>query len=124
MEYTSGFNEKNGICIVRVKGKLKRPDDSFELQHFSRNFGKSHGCNHFLFDMTKAQIISEPTDGVLIGMVPVDKDASQRNYRVALVYADNITEHKLIQTIAVARGYNVRVFTHESHALEWLTSKN
>jgi len=122
MEYTTEYDEENNICTVQVTGKVKRPDDSYTLQQFARDFGKSHNCKRFLFNMSKSQISGEPTDGVLIGMVPVDKDASQRDYRVALVYADHITDHKLIQTIAEARGYSVIVFTNEKLALEWLNT--
>jgi hypothetical protein len=70
--------------------------------------------------MTQASIQGTVRDTFLIGTVPEDKDRKQCNQKVALVYADHITNHKIIENIAMNRGYNVRVFTHQSNALDWL----
>jgi hypothetical protein len=122
MEYTTEFNEETGICTVTVKGQVNRPDDSYELQNFSREFDKSNNCKRFLFDMRNADIIGEPGDSVLIGMSPEDNESLQRHHVVASVYADNKSEHKLIQTVARVRGYEFRVFTQIDQAYDWLKS--
>jgi len=123
MEYTTEFNEETGICTVTVTGKVNRPDDSYELQYFSREFDKSNNCKRFLFDMRKADIIGEPSDSVLIGMSPEDKESIQKHHVVASVYAESKVEDKLIQTVARARGYEFRVFTQIDQAYDWLKSE-
>ena len=78
MKYTTEFDEVNKICIISVKGKLHRPDDSITLQEFVRDYHNEKGYCRFLIDMRQAQIISGTTDTFLIGTVPVDTDLKMK----------------------------------------------
>lgn len=84
MEYTTEFNETNGICTVRVTGIHKRPDDSLTLQQFARDFGDERGCQLFLFDMTQADIVGGTTNTYLVETVPVDPERRQTRRRYPL----------------------------------------
>ena len=124
MEYTTEFDEVNNICIVHVTGEHRRPRDSLVLQQLARDIGDTRGCQRFLFDMTQAHIISEDMDTYEVGTVPVDPDRRQQQQKVALLYSGDITEHKFLETIAVNRGYTLRVFDRMSEATEWLRPKD
>jgi len=123
MEYTTEFNETDGICTVRVTGIHKRPDDSVILQQFARDFGDERGCQRFLFDMTQADIVGGTTNTYLVGTVPVDPDRRQTRQKISLVYSGSITIHKFMETVAVNRGYQLRVFDRMDNAVEWLKLK-
>ncbi len=120
MEYTTEFDEAKGICTVHVTGIHKRPEDSLALQQLARDFGDKRGCQRFLFDMTKAEIISRAIDTFETGTVPGDPDDRQTKQKIALVYSGNIADHKFLEDVAVNRGYNVRIFGDTDQARDWL----
>ena len=123
MEYTIDFDISRGICAVRVTGIHKCPQDSLVLQQLSREYADKYGCQKFLFDMSRADIIAGTFDTYETGTVPVDSDRKQLQQRIALVYAGDLSEHKFLETIAVNRGYHIRVFDTEDMAIEWLQLK-
>jgi hypothetical protein len=121
MKYTTEFDGVNGICIIRVKGKLRRPDDSITLQKFVRNFYIEQGCCRFLIDMRQAQIIGGKEDTFSIGTIPVDTDLKMKTtpHKVALVYSSTNVNEIFLENVAVSRGYNIKVFTKIDKAIEW-----
>ena len=124
MNYITEFNDATGICTVHVTGRVKRPEDSMILQQFARDFGYATGCRRFLFDMTGTEIIGGTFDIYQTGSVPVDSDRRQITQQIALVYSSNLADHKFMETVAVNRGYNLRVFDQINKAIEWLTSNS
>ena len=123
MKHTIEFDEANEICFVHVTGNHKRPEDSLVLQKLARDIGDTRGFRRFLFDMAQANIISEDTDTYEVGTVPADSDRSQLQQKIALVYSDDISEHKFLETIAVNRGYQLRIFNKMNEAIEWLKQR-
>jgi hypothetical protein len=121
MEYITEFDEENQICIISVKGKLHRPDDSLKLQKFVFDYYNEKGYSRFLIDMRKAQIIGEKTDTFSIGTVPFDTDQKMKTipHKVALVYSSTNIDEILLENVAVHRGYNLKVFTKIDKAIDW-----
>jgi hypothetical protein len=121
MEYTTEFDEVNEICIIHVKGELRRPDDSITIQKFVRDVYIKQGCCQFLIDMRQAQIIGETTDTFSIGTIPVDTDKKMKKapHKVALVYSSTSVDEIFLEKVAVNRGYNLKVFTKIDKAIEW-----
>jgi len=120
MEYSTEFDESKGICTVRVTGRHERPQDSAVLQQFARDFGEECGCQKFLFDMRQAEITGGTMDIFETGTVPVDPDRRQTQQKIALLYTSNLSDHKFMETVAVNRGYQIRVFDEMDKALGWL----
>ncbi len=123
MKYTHQFDEDSGICTIRVTGQHERPKDSLVLQQFARDYGEERGCQKFLFDMTQAEIIGGTFDIYGTGTVPVDPDHKQLTQKIALLYSGDMTEHRFMETVAVNRGYQLRVFDKIESAIEWLKPK-
>lgn len=121
MEYTTEFDKVNEICIIRVKGKLRRPDDSIAIQKFVRNYYKKKGYCRFLIDMRQVQIIGEEKDTFSIGTIPVDTDKKMKTtpHQVALVYSSTSVDEIFLENVAVDKGYNIKVFTKIDKAFEW-----
>jgi len=126
MKYTTEFDEVNKICIIKVKGKLHRPEDSLALQKFVRDYHNEKGYTQFLIDMRKAEIISEDTDTFLIGAVPIDTDKKMKStpHKVALVYSSTNADEIFLENVAVHKGYNIKVFTKIDKAIEWFKKNN
>ena len=121
MEYTTEFDEVDEVCIIHVKGELRRPDDSITIQKFVRDFYIEQGCCRFLIDMRQAQIIGEKMDTFSIGTIPVDTDQKMKKtpHKVALVYSSTSVDEIFLEKVAVNRGYNLKVFTKIDKAIEW-----
>jgi hypothetical protein len=121
MKYTTEFDEVNEICIIHVKGDLHRPNDSLKIQMIVRDYHYQKGYCHFLIDMRQAQIISGEKDTFLIGAIPVDKNKKMKEipHKVALVYSSTNANEIFLESVAVHKGYNVKVFTKIDKAIEW-----
>ncbi len=121
MEYTTEFDEINEICIIRVKGELRRPVDSLTIQKIVRDIYIELDTRRFLIDMRQAQIIGETGDTFSIGTVPVDTDKKMKftPHKVALVYSSTSVDEIFLENVAVNRGYNIKVFTKIDKAIEW-----
>ena len=123
MEYTIEFDEAKEICTIHVAGRHKRPEDSLMLQKLARDIGDERGYQRFLFDMTQAEIIARTMETYATGTVPADTDRKQVRQRIALVYVGDLSDQKFMETVAVNRGYQIRVFDKMDDALEWLVPK-
>ncbi len=121
MKYTTKFDKVNEICIIRVKGELRRPDDSIAIQKFVRNVYIEKGCCRYLIDMRQAQIIGGKEDTFSIGIIPVDTDLKMKMtpHKVALVYSSTNVDEIFLEKVAVNKGYNIKVFTKIDKAIEW-----
>lgn len=121
MEYTTEFDEVNEICIIHVTGELRRPVDSLSLQKVVRDTYMGAGTHRFILDMRKAQIIGETGDTFSIGSVPVDTDKKMKftPHKVALVYSSTSVDEIFLESVAVNKGYNLKVFSKIDKAMEW-----
>lgn len=121
MEYTTEFDEDNKVCIIRVKGELRRPVDSLTVQKVVRDLYFEKGYTRFLIDMRQAQIIGETGDTFSIGSIPVDKDKKMKftPHKVALVYSSTGVDEIFLESVAVNKGYNLKVFTKIDKAIDW-----
>ena len=92
-----------------------------KLQEFARDFGAENDCGRFIFDLREAMILGGTFGAYQAGRVPSDAHHGQRAQMIALVYAGDLSEHKFLETVAVNRGYNVRVFDDLDAARAWMT---
>lgn len=124
MEFTHDFDESSGICTITVTGTVKRPEDSQILQQFAYYFDKDQCCRKFLFDMTEAMITGGTMEAYNTGAFQADTEKKQIWQKMALVYAEVTEEHKFMETVAVNRGYFLRVFNQcdKEDAIRWLTT--
>ena len=121
MKYRFEHDQEIGVCIVRVSGEHKRPDDSKTLQIFARDFREEHRCSRYLFDMREATITGSTLDVFKTGIAPATLGFGRGDFKVALVYASGTDDHKFIEDVVVNRGYMLRVFLDIDEALSWLT---
>ncbi len=70
--------------------------------------------------MREATIVGGTVDTFETGTVPADTNHRQGAQTIALVYSGDLSAHKFMETVAVNRGYNVRVFDDADEAREWL----
>ena len=120
MEFDTKFYEIEKICEIHVTGKVIRPKDSIVIQELARDIEEKQGYQRFLIDMTQTEIISGIMDTYETAVVPLDSDKKQVNQRIALLYADEISDHKYMESVSLKRGYKLRIFYKMDEAFEWL----
>ena len=121
MEYTFEHDKDEDVCVVRVSGQHRRPEDSIVLQRFARDFGAENKCFRFLFDMREATISGSTVDIYQAGVQPDVDRFPREKYRIALVYSGDTADHKFMEDVVVNRGYILRVFDDYDQARLWLT---
>jgi hypothetical protein len=120
VDYIINEPEREGICIVRVSGELRRPDDSRVLQNLASETMLQKSVQRFLFDMREATIVGDTMGAYQAGVEPVMQGLRVADFKVALVYSEIQSEHQFMETVLVNRGFSVRVFTDMDEALAWL----
>lgn len=123
MEYVVDYNPESEICLIRVSGEIKRPDDSIRLQDLCWEYGDNHGYVNFVFDMRDATITGKSTANYDVATSPRSKGIDPDKYHVALVYSKIDPEQRVMQIVLQEHGYDVRVFDNIDQANYWLSSK-
>jgi hypothetical protein len=122
MEYTFEHDKERDVCVVRVSGENRRPEDSRVLQQFACDFRAENGCSRFLFDMREATIIGGTMDTYQTGTQPHYNGVPRGASKTALVYSGDMADHKFLETVVSNRGYVLRVFDDYDEAYAWLTA--
>jgi hypothetical protein len=120
MKYSLDHNKNMDICIIRVWGAHKRPDDSMELQRVASDFKAENGCSKYLFDMRETMIEGDTFSTYDTATAPLSQGMKPYEYRVALVYTGDLSQHKFMELVAVNRGYSLKVFDGYERAMSWL----
>jgi hypothetical protein len=124
MKYTSEFDTVNNFCRVCVTGIFHSPEDGTELKQFARNFYAQHGCQHFLFDMTR---VGPPPDIMTAfneGSPQGEMAQSLQPFKVAVLYPAITKVERFFENVAVNRGFRVNVFDDLNKAIEWVKPKS
>ncbi len=112
------FERPQGLARFVLTGTVKEPE-ALRLEHEVLDARRDHQCWRVLFDVRDAQLdmsIFEvdnlPQHAVRIGI--------DRSYRLALLYARDERKYQHLENVATIHGLDMRSFTDEAHALEWL----
>ena len=122
MKRTIEFDDNAGICVIKVSGIHKRPEDSLELLRFAGDFAREHDCSRFMFDMRDATVFGSTT-GAYKTVTDSEKYGFSRCYRVAAVYPTLNEDHKFMENVGMNRGsVGFKVFDDFDKAREWIMS--
>lgn len=121
MQYTTDFSESTQVCKVALTGEFSRPDDSAALRELIVSLAVQHGTKRFLVDMSQAEIEGEWREAASAITDYQDPEHTMAPVRVAVVYASNLSDNKLLESTASAKGYLMAVFDDVEKATEWLT---
>lgn len=120
MKYSVHFDEDTGVCLIRVTGPHRRPEDSYELLRIGAAAAKEHGGSRYIFDMREAEIITD-TMGTYDAASNPEKWGFSRHYRIAAVYREITEDHRFLETVGFNRGASgFRVFDDIDRAWEWV----
>jgi hypothetical protein len=122
MAYTVEFNESTPMCKVSVTGKMVSPQDPRSLRQAAINLNKQYDCDRFLFDMTQVEIVSSTLDAYTMATPQGEEAERLRKLKAAILYR-RITQHEhFFETVAINRGFRIKVFDKRAEALVWLSN--
>ena len=120
MEYTTEYNETDRICTLRVTGTYQRPDDALMLRHVALDLATERSYGLFLCDLTQAEIKGEWEEAVPAVNARDSVDDQHWHVKAAIVYSRDLSDNKLLESIASTKGYLIRMFDDIDEAIEWL----
>lgn len=125
MRFSFEHDNQFDLCTIRVTGENRRPVDSIKLLKFAFEYYQKTGCTQFIIDMTQATIIGDTADAYNTGVSPKKIGFKAHGpFKVAIVYSDDLAEHKFIENVLVNRGYNVCIFNDIDEARQWMLPKS
>jgi hypothetical protein len=119
MCYTIELSE-NGQYI-RI---LTREDVSIDMASRwaveSDNMGRAHGIKRFLFDVRGARNIASMADNYAFAYNDLSQLGVDKGARSAILIDRDDSSHDFVETTLRNAGVNVRLFTDEAAAIQWL----
>jgi hypothetical protein len=120
MSYTVEYEDSAGLVRSKIVGDIT-PQVMKEVTTEAIQLARARSCDMFLFDMRETVVKSSTieifdfmTDLASLGF-------SQRDDRIAIVYATEEETHYFAETVARNRGWrHVSVFSDLEEAEQWL----
>jgi hypothetical protein len=119
MNYTIELSENRRILVVKATG----PINIDTVRQWSEDIdtrSRATDIRRFLFDVRSAQNIGTVLENYTFAYRDSKEINLQRNVRSAILVSETDPSHEFSATTLRNAGYNVRIFTDESSAVEWL----
>lgn len=121
VKFSTEFDRKCGIVRHKVWGLHASPEDAHPAISDAMAVARAKNCRSVLFDfsdlklqVSAVDVFNLTSDFEKIGLTP--------GTRCAVFVREMSLEHRLLEGIAVKRGFNLKLFDDQSSALQWLTS--
>ena len=75
----------------------------------------------YSFDLREATIIGDQFAAYETVTAPLTLGMKPFEYRVALVYTGDLSEHKFMELVAINRGHSLKVYNDHERAMHWLS---
>jgi hypothetical protein len=123
MPYTTNFDSACGVFTVQITGEYTRPRDNASMQRLAVDSHRQHGCRLFLFDLREASVTGG-TMALYESAAPKGDIADAlRRFRTAVVSRKLGPDERFYETVALNRGFSLRMFDSIAEAMDWLTGK-
>ncbi len=121
MEFQLELVEKNDF-VVAVLGGVRTPDTLMAAAAKTTAYCREHGYSHLLIDLRNMHggLDTVETFEVAGHAIPTQTDARGLVCSAILDLTENIERIRFFETVAVNRGFNVKVFDDEDQAVQWL----
>jgi hypothetical protein len=123
LHYEYDLNIDEAICTVRVTGTFKRPQDAVEMQQFACMLPEDKRYHTFLFDMRRADIISNTAGTFNTVELHAARLPALRKLKVAALYNELSRDEYFFENVANNRGFNLSVYDSFDNAHAWLVRR-
>ena len=121
MDYLIEYDTENEIVRVTVQGEID-VEGAIAIMLKAVAFGREKGCNRFLFDQRQshANVIFFKHFKM---MANLQRLGLKRTDRAVALVARQMGIHAFAETVAVNRGWQVKLITDDDEAIKWLLKK-
>ncbi|QQS36422.1 MAG: hypothetical protein IPM56_00255 [Ignavibacteriales bacterium] len=119
MDYEIKVSESGKFVVVKVFKEMtveKGQQTAIE----SQSLASQKGIKSFLYDVRDAPNTESPTSNYQFAYKGMPKFQGQRESKVAILTSPDDESHDFLITVMTNAGYNVKRFTDEEPALNWL----
>lgn len=121
MDYQLELVEKNDF-VVAVLGGVRTPETLMAAAAKTTAYCREHGYSLLVIDLRKmsGELDTLETFEIAGHSIPTQTDARDLVRSAILDLTENIERIRFFETVAVNRGFNVKIFDDENKAFEWL----
>lgn len=121
MDYQLELVKKNDF-VVAVLGGVRTPETLMAAAAKTTAYCREHGYSRLVIDIRNMAGGLDTLETFEIAGHAIPKQTAARNLvrSVILDLTENIERIRFFETVAVNRGFNVKVFDDEERATEWL----
>ncbi len=120
MNISVEHNASLNICCGHVTGTVSGRSDVRGMLDEILPVAAQHSCTRFLFDLREAKITAGTTEVFNTG-ADLTALGFDRSKKAAIVYSQDDSEHRFLETVATNRGHGLRIFKDVNQAISWLT---
>lgn len=120
MGFKVEYDKARGLCTLQVVGRFGTLEDTREAQQIVAGIHAEQGCQGVLIDMTQAEVTVDTLTIFGAGDPPEELAAHLRKFKSAFLYRKISEDLRFFETVAINRGFQVRVFDRRDQALAWL----
>jgi hypothetical protein len=123
MSYTISISDSRKFFRVRVEGDVSA-DGAREWSAELREASRAQGVRRFLIDVRSSRNVSTVLENYQYAYRNSDELDLPKNVRTAILTSSDDRSHDVVEIFMRNAGYNVRIFTDESAAVDWLEKDN
>ena len=113
------YEPARNLIVARVSGVLTNEVRSRVIDQAAA-ISLAHGCNRLFCDYRDAEYVESTLGIYTYGEEIALRGPIRRQFRIAVLYARDASDHQFWETVMVNRGFLARVFLREEEALTWL----
>lgn len=121
VEFSTEYDGGNSIVRHKVWGLHNTPEDAHPSIGEAMALARTKNCRNVLFDLSGLQFDVTPV-ATLNLTSDFERAGLHRGIRCAVCVRERSEEHELMESLAVRRGCNIRLFVDQATAVQWLTT--
>ena len=119
MTFSVSYDQENDCVIGGFTGVFDWKTAALYAEAITDTASK-HDCTRFLNDMRQAELALSTSEIFRIRDM-LDTAGVDSSWKRAIVAARDLEDYRFFETVALNRGYGVRIFTDPIQAMSWLT---
>ena len=120
MSHTIKLSDDGAYIVVKIKGAITR-QSAMKYAVEAHAFGKAHGVNRYLFDVTKARNIETVIGNYRLAYEDVANSSNiDKQARAVLLVSPDDHSHDFSETVHRNAGANVTLFRDRDQAVQYL----
>ncbi|MBS4034291.1 MAG: STAS/SEC14 domain-containing protein [Ignavibacterium sp.] len=119
MKYTVSVSNDRKYIIVFIDGPMTT-ELALKAGKQANRLAGENKLSSMLYDLRKSRNVQNGFKNYEFGYKDVGLVGFDKSMKIALLTDQDDHSHDLIETVMVNNGYNVRIFSNQKEAIDWL----